>query len=100
MANDVTNIRTWILDTVAVIKAVGTPVRVMKIVFFPGAVNDDAVIQEYLADGSLSTAIRIKAGPTDVSAVALDFGPNGKVLNGFKLSTIDAGSLDVYIGRT
>jgi hypothetical protein len=98
MANNVLNVRFYTLDTVAVIKAVGIPVVVRKIVFFPNAAGDDAAFQEYLADGTLANAIRIKAGPSDASAVMLDF-VEGRTLNGLKLSVIDGGSVDVYIGR-
>lgn len=99
MSNITTNDRFWTLDTVAVIVAVGIPVTVRKIVFYPAAVNNVAVIQEYLASGALATAMQIKAGPTAVDLVSLDFGPKGRKLNGFKLSTITAGTLDVYLGE-
>lgn len=98
MANDITNGRLFKLDTVGVIKAAGVPVYVRKIVYFPAAVSDDAVIQEYTLTGSLVDTIAIKAGPSDASGVTLDFGPEGRRLNGFKLSVIAGGQLYVYIG--
>lgn len=99
MANIVTNDRFWKLDSVAVITAIGVPVIVRKLVFAPGAIDDDVIIQEYLPDGTLDEAIIIKANHTDVNLVSLDFGPEGRQLNGFKLSTIDAGVLHVYVGK-
>jgi hypothetical protein len=99
MANDVTNVRLWVLDTAGVIKAVGTTVYVRKLVFVPGAVANDIVIQEYISDGTLKSAIVMKAGPAVAEVVTMDFGPECRGLNGFKLSTISAGTLYVYIGR-
>lgn len=99
MANTITGDRYWNLDTGAVIVACGTPVIVRKIVFYPAAVSDDVLIQDYSTSAVLQTAIRIKAGPTDASLVSLDFGPEGRLLNGFKLATIDGGSVDIYIGK-
>jgi hypothetical protein len=100
MANVTTNDRFWQLDTAAVIVAVGTPVIVRKLVFAPAAIDDDVVIQEYLsADATLDEAIILRANHSDVNLVSLDFGPDGRQLNGFKLSTIDAGTLYVYLGK-
>ena len=99
MANVTTNDRLWRLDTAGVIVAVGTQVIVRKVVFVPGAIDDDVIIQEYLPDGTLDSAIILKANHTDVNLVSLDFGRDGRKLNGFKLSTIDAGTLHVYLGK-
>lgn len=99
MANVITNDRLWRLDTVAVIAAVGTPVIVRKVVFVPGAIDDDVIIQEYLPDGTLDSAIILKANHTDVNLVTLDFGTEGRSLNGLKLSTIDAGTIHIYLGK-
>ncbi len=100
MANDVTSERLWILDTAGEIQAaVGVAVIVRKIVFFPAAVSNSATIQEYSPAAVLRTAIVIKAGPTDAIPVSLDFGDEGRLLNGFKLSAITAGTLYVYIGK-
>lgn len=99
MANNTDNDRFWTLDTVAVIKAIGVPVKVRKIVFYPAAASNVAVIQEYLPSGALATGMEIKAGPTAADLVSLDWGPNCRQLNGFKLSSITAGSLDVYLGE-
>ncbi len=100
MANIVTNDRFWQLDTAAVIVAAGTPVIVRKLVFAPAAIDNDIVIQEYLSNSAtLDEAIILKANHTDINLVSLDFGPEGRQLNGFKLSTISAGTLYVYIGK-
>ena len=99
MGNTITSERWWNLDTVAVINAVGVPTIVRKIVFFPTTKDHTATIQEYDSTGALRTAIYIRAGNTDASPVSLDFGPDGRFLNGFKLSQISAGSIDVYLGR-
>jgi len=99
MANDATGEKVWTLDTVAVIKAVNVPVLVRKVVFFPALKDDDVVIQEYGNTAVLRMAIRLKAGASDASPVSLDFGSEGRILNGFKLSTIDGGSVDIYLGE-
>lgn len=99
MANDVNNPRLWVLDTGAVIMAVGYPVIVRKVYYVPNAAADDVVIQEYDYAGSLRSAIVLKAHPTAAEPFEMDFGPDGRQLNGFKLATIDGGTLYVYIGR-
>jgi hypothetical protein len=102
MANDITSSpeRLWVLDTAGEIQAdVGIPVLVRKIVYFPAAASNAVTIQEYGSGAVLRTALYIKAGPSDASAVTLDFGDNCRGLNGFKLSAISAGSIYVYIGR-
>jgi len=102
MANDTTSERLWSFTTATGgnIKAAGTQVIIRKIVFAPGAIDDDVVIQEYAptAAGAARDAIVLKANHTDVNLVSLDFGRFGRKLNGFNLSTIDAGTLYVYIG--
>lgn len=102
MANNVASERLWILDSAAVIKAVGVPVKVRKLVLFPSAVDDDAIIEEYGADAVLRTALHIKARKLtgDTSPVDMDFGPDCRELNGFNLATIDGTAiLHVYIGK-
>jgi hypothetical protein len=99
MANVTTNNRYWTLDTVAVINAVGVSTIIRRIVYYPAAVGDDAVIQEYSSAAALVDAMSIKAGPSDISPVTIDWGTEGRRFNGFKLSVIDGGSLCVYIGR-
>jgi hypothetical protein len=99
MANDVTNGRLWILDTTGVIAAVGTFVKVRKLVYFPAAVDNAVTIQEYIADATLKSAIVMKADPAVARPFEMDFGPECRQLDGFKLSAISAGSLYVYIGR-
>jgi hypothetical protein len=98
MANDVTSERLWILDTVAVIKAVGNDVIVRKIVFHPAAIDNLVNIQEYSSEGVLRLGICLAANHSDINLVALDFGSEGRRLNGFKLSVLTAGVLDVYLG--
>ncbi len=95
MANDVTSPKLWTLDTVGVIVAKSTIVKVRRVVFYPGGVDNDVLIQEYGSDGTLIQAIKIKANQTDVNPVSIPFDPP-LVLNGFKLATIDGGTLDVY----
>lgn len=98
MANDATSERLWILDTDAVITAVGTPVKVRKLYYVPVAADNAATIQEYSNTGVLRAAAHIQAGATDASPVEQDFGPEGRLMNGFKLSAITAGTLYVYLG--
>jgi hypothetical protein len=95
MANDTASPRLWTLDTVGVIIAKGTAVKVRRILFYPSTIDHTVLIQEYGADGTLIQAIKIKASHTDVNPVSLPFNPPLE-LNGFKLATIDGGSVDVY----
>ena len=103
MADDYAGERYWTLlpaDATDVIRAVGIPVVVRKIVLYPNAANDTAVIQEYGPNGVLRTAMRIKAEPTDTSLVSLDWGKGGRRMNGFVLASLTANAvLDVYIGE-
>jgi hypothetical protein len=99
MSNDTTSDRLWTLDTTGVISAVLTPIIVRKLVFFPAAIDDDILIQDYSPLSVLRTAITLKANHTDVNPVALDFGRTGREINGFKLATIDGGTLYVYLGQ-
>ena len=103
MADDYAGDRYWTLrpaDVTDVIRAAGTPVYVRKIVLYPNAASDAAVIQEYGPDGVLRTAMRIKASATLVDLVSLDWGIRGRELNGFVLASISASAgLDVYVGK-
>ena len=101
MANDTTSERLWSLTDVAVINAVGIQTIVKKLIFVPAAIDDDFIIQEYAPTqaGALRSAIVLKANHTDVNPISIDFGRNGRKLNGFKLSTIDGGTLYVYLGK-
>ena len=99
MSNDVTSSVVWVLETAAVIKATGNRVVVRKIVYYPAAVDNAVVIKDYDGDGTARWAMFIKAGPTEASPCSLDWGHKGRVLNGFKLESITAGSLHVYLGR-
>lgn len=97
MANNVTNDRYWLLDTAAEIIAVGTTIRVAKLVIEPAAQNDSATIQEYVS-GSLAQAAYIKELGAALGMREIDFGPKGRGFNGFKLSAITAGAkLHVYL---
>jgi len=103
MADDYAGDRYWTLlpaDATDVIRAVGIPVYVRKIVLYPNAANDAAVIQEYGPTGALRTAIRIKAGTANADLVSLDWGIKGRRLNGFVLASLSTSAvLDVYVGK-
>jgi hypothetical protein len=99
MANVTTSERYWSLTDAAVIIAAGEQVIVRKIVFRPGAIDNEILIQEYGPDGALRTGMTLKANHTDVNLISLDWGPKGRKLNGFKLATISAGTLEVYLGK-
>ena len=67
---------------------------VMRIVFFPGAANQEFV----LADKYGGKAIGLKAGASDASPVHLSFADEGgRKLPNLVLSQIDGGSADVYL---
>lgn len=95
MANDVTSPKLWTLDTTGVIVAKGTTVKIRRVLFYPSTIDHTVLIEEYLADGTLDQAIKIKANHSDVNPVSIPFDPPLEV-NGFKLTTIDGGSIDVY----
>jgi len=101
LGNNVSSERLWILDTesATAIVAAGTEVIVRKIVFIPGAVSDDVVIQEYDSAGAARSAIVLKASPAAAEPMVIDFSPNGRRLNGFILSTKDAGTVYIYLGK-
>lgn len=101
MANVTTSERFWSLTDAGVIAADKVRVCVRKLVYFPAAVDNDVVIQEYseATPGVLRNAIVLKANHAAAEPLALDFGITGRNLNGFKLETIDGGTLDVYLGR-
>jgi len=99
MSNVTTGAKLWTLTDVAVIVATGKQVIVRKVVFVPTSVDDDVTIQEYSPAGVARDAIVLKASHLDIGPVSLDFGPNGRRLNGFSLSVIDHGTLYVYLGR-
>jgi len=103
MADDYAGERYWTLvpaDATDVIRAVGIPVVIRKIVLYPNAANDAAVIQEYGPGGSLRTAMRIKAGTANADLVSLDWGQKGRRLNGCVLASLSTDAvLDVYIGE-
>jgi len=69
------------------------PKWVTRIVFFPSAVSDDIVFQDTT---SSEDAIKMKAGPSDISPITLDFsaenGGKGRRFVGLKVSTIDGTS--------
>ena len=97
MANNTTNDRYWLLDTVATLIAVGTDIRVRKLVLEPAAQNDAATIQEYVS-GSLAQAAYLKDLRSAFAMMELDFGEKGRVFNGFRLSAITSGAkLHVYL---
>jgi hypothetical protein len=103
MADDYAGERYWTLlpaDATDVIRAVGIPVVVRKIVLYPNAANDVAVLQEYGPGGTLRTAMRIKAGTANADLVSLDWGAKGRRFNGFVLGSLSTSAvLDVYVGE-
>lgn len=102
MANDTTSERLWSFTTATGgnIAAAGTEVIIRKVVLIPAAVSEAVTIQEYDSAGSARSAIVLKVSTTVVEMTELDFGPNGRRLNGFNLSAITAGGvLYVYLGR-
>ena len=102
MADDYAGDRYWTLvpaDVSDVIRAVNVPVIIRKIVLYPKAASDVAVIQEYDSTGTVRTAMRIKAGTANADLVALDWGPRGRKSNGFVLASLStSAALDVYVG--
>jgi len=101
MSNSTTSDRLWSFTTAtgADISDAGTPVIIRKLYFLPAAVDDDVLIQEYDPAGSARTAIVMKADHAAAEPIEVDFGPNGRLLNGFNLATIDGGTLYVYLGK-
>ena len=102
MANDVTsNERLWVLDTASAtaLVAAETPVIIRRLYFLPNAAADDVVIKEHNASASQIVAMVLKAGASVADPVDVDFGPEGRRLNGMALTTIDGGSLYVYFGK-
>jgi hypothetical protein len=98
MAN-VLNERLYTLDTAAVIDAAGTKVCVRKIVYVPAVAGNIAVIQEYSPGGVARTGMYIKANAADINLVTLDWGSDGRELNGFVLQSIAGGTLYAYLGK-
>jgi hypothetical protein len=101
MSNVTTSERLWSFTTATGgnIAAAETPVIVRKVVYFPNAIDDDVVIQEYDSAGTARSAIVLRANHAAAEPLSLDFGMNGRRLNGFNLSTIDGGTLYVYLDR-
>ena len=100
MSNSTSSERYWSLDTASAtaIVAAGTDVIIRAIEFRPAAVDDDVIIQEYDSAGAARTGISLKADHAAAEPIWRDFGPNGRRLNGFILSTLDAGSVLIYLG--
>jgi hypothetical protein len=97
MANNVTNDRYWLLDTAAELIAVGTQIRIRKLVLQPAAQNDAVTIQEYVS-GALAQAAYIIELSAALEMRELDFGEKGRGFNGFKMSALTAGAkLHVYL---
>ena len=102
MSNDVTsNERLWVLDTASAtaLVAAGTHVVIRKLYLIPNAVSDDVVIKEHNYAGSQVVAMVLKANAGSADPVDVDFGPDGRELNGMALTTIDGGTLYVYFGE-
>lgn len=47
-----------------------------------------------------TTALVLKAGPSDVSPIHVDFGPSGRIFPNLTLDTIDGGTVYVYLRIT
>ncbi len=93
MANDLTGVSLWKLDTAGSIAT--QSVRIAKLVLEPANPEDYALIKDQ-ADGKLIA--KLKAG-SDTSTVELDF-PAGRLLPGFYLDTLSSGAiLWVYLWR-
>ena len=99
MANDITAPRLWVLDTAEAVIAAGTPVIVRAVTFMGTTAGHDLVINEFDASGAEKPAIVMKMQGTEVVYPHLDFGCNGRLLNGLHVATIDSGSAYVYIGK-
>jgi hypothetical protein len=101
MANDTTSERIWSFTTATGgdIADAGTPVIIRAIEYRPASVDDDVVIQEYDSAGSARTGITLKANHAAAEPIWRDYGFRGRRLNGFNLSTIDGGTLYVYLGE-
>jgi hypothetical protein len=95
MANDITNPRLLILDTLGVVYAVSVPVVITKILYIPSTIDHDVILQEYSNTGVARTAIVIKAYHTGIDPVETDFG-SGIRLNGLVVGTVDGGTVYVY----
>ena len=98
MANVTTNDRFWKIDTAAEINGIGVQTRIRMLVFVPAAIDNAVVIQEYTG-GALDQSAEIQANHTDINPVIRDYGNDGREFNGFKVSSISAGTLYVYVGR-
>jgi len=70
------------------------PAIVSEIIYIPSAAGDDVVLQ----DGDASEdAVVLKAGASDASPVHKSFRPQGRRINNLTCSTIDGGTLYVYL---
>ena len=93
MANDLTGVSLWKLDTAGSIWTKG--VRIAKLVLEPANAEDYALIR--VSDGGPLIA-KLKAG-ADTSMVELDF-PAGRLLPSFYLDSLSSGAvLWVYLWR-
>lgn len=97
MGNDTKNPRFWILDKKEVLAPIGSPVIIRKIVYYPDSIDDNCTFQEYDNGGVLRDAVHLKASHTNIEPVSIDFGDQGRAFNGLKLSSIDHGTVEVYI---
>ena len=68
---------------------------VSEVIFFPNAAGDDVVLQ----DGATTAqdAIVLKAGASDTSPVHKSFRPQGRRISTLTCSTLDGGTLYVYL---
>jgi len=87
----------WILDTADTDKCLHVgeqPVRVSKLYWQPSAADDDLVIKD--GDNEIKVIKRaIAASPA--GDITMDFSARPLWLKGFKLHTLDGGTLYVYL---
>lgn len=94
MANDTTN-NPWILDTAATITTNLVRLDEQGMVYVPNAADNDLIVKDN--SGKVVWQIRAIAGSPNNESVGMETFPGPKLLNGFKLDTIDGGSLRVYL---
>jgi len=87
----------WVLDTAEVVVAAGTPVRINALCYVGTSDGDDCVLH----DGNGKEIWKCKLGTVATSGYQVDinFGPDGQMVDGLDLDTIDHGVLYVYLGK-
>ncbi len=90
MAND-TSASPWILDTAGTIRT--GPVRVTKMEWRPNATDDDLQVSDHTGRAKWV----VKALAPAQGGLELWESANGESFNGFQLTTIDGGTLYVWV---